>query len=171
MTKGYRVQATSIEGQNTCDQITRDILQIQTHIRSDCILCIPSHSHSPHEAGYVWLCMRNDNLLEIMIADSSCPLQERKSLFNLRTDFTYCTKELGIVYLRWQKNEMGTGIIMNKGGIGIQDNTSGLWIWECEWMSTKMQVLYECVLTVHVLYMFHHHQPTAFSILLVIIQF
>ena len=30
-----------------------------------------------------------------MIADSSCPLLERKSLFNLRTDFTYCTKELG----------------------------------------------------------------------------
>ena len=30
-----------------------------------------------------------------MIADSSCPQLERKSLFNLRTDFTYCTKELG----------------------------------------------------------------------------
>lgn len=70
-----------------------------------------------------------------MIADSSCPLQERKSLFNLRIDFTYYTKEFGdsiSVTAKKKKNEMGTGIIINEGGIEIQDNTSGLWIWECE---------------------------------------
>lgn len=66
---------------------------------------------------------------------------------------------------------MGTGIIINEGGIEIQDYTSGLWIWECEWMSNKMQVLYECGLTLPALHIFHHHQPNAFSLLLVIIQF
>lgn len=56
-------------------------------------------------------------------------------MFNLRIDFTYYTKEFGdsiSVTAKKKKNEMGTGIIINEGGIEIQDNTSGLWIWECE---------------------------------------
>ena len=63
---------------------------------------------------------------------------------------------------------------INEGGIGIQDNTSGMWIWECEWMCNKMQVLCKCGLALHVLQFcicYYHHQPTAFSFLLVIIQF
>ena len=52
---------------------------------------------------------------------------------------------------------MGTGIIINEVRIEIQDNTSGMLIWECEWMSNKMQVLYECGLILHALHMFHHH--------------
>ena len=42
---------------------------------------------------------------------------------------------------------------INEGGIGIQDNTSGMWIWECEWMCNKMQVLCKCGLALHVLHM------------------
>ena len=42
---------------------------------------------------------------------------------------------------------------INEGGIGIQDNTSGVWIWECEWTSNKIQVLYKCGLTLQVLHM------------------
>ena len=66
---------------------------------------------------------------------------------------------------------MGTAIIINEGEIEIQDNTSGLWIWECEWMSNKIQFLYECGLTLYALHMFYRYQPTAFFLLLVIIQY
>jgi len=51
-----------------------------------------------------------------MIADSSCPLLERKSLFNLRTDFTYCTKELGDTISAMAKKQNGYWDCYNSGG-------------------------------------------------------